>query len=65
MGTSPAWSEIQKGIRETIKQCENAINIKDDILIYGKDSEHDKHLIKVFETLHNNGLTLRKEKKKK
>jgi len=40
MGTSPASSKIKKRIRETIKQCENAINIKDNIFIYGKDSEH-------------------------
>ena len=42
MGTSPASSEIQKRVTETIKYCENAINIKDDILIHGKDNNHDK-----------------------
>ena len=31
MGTSPASSEIQKHIREMIKDCTNSLNIKDDI----------------------------------
>ena len=62
MGTSPASSEIEKRVRETIKDCENVINIKDDVLIHGKDNNHDKCLIKVFETLNVKGLTLRKEK---
>jgi len=62
MGTSPASSEIQKRVRETIAHCTNAINIKDDILIYGKNDEHDQQLIKVLETLYQHGLTLRKEK---
>lgn len=61
-GTSPASSEIQKKIRETIKKCHNAINIKDDILIFGKDDEHDQHLVMVLQTLYDKGLTLRKEK---
>ena len=34
MGTSPARSEIQKHIREAIKDCKNTIHIKDDILVF-------------------------------
>ena len=62
MGTSPASSEIQRSVPETIKNCKNAITIKDDILVHGKDNNHDKHLIKVLKTLSEKGLTLRKEK---
>ena len=62
MGTSPASKEIQKSVQETIKNCKNAITIKDDILVHGKDNNHDKHLIKVLKTLSEKGLTLQKEK---
>ena len=62
MGTSPASSEIQKRVPERIKDCKNAISIKDDFIVHGKDNDHDKHLIKVLKTLSEKGLTLRKEK---
>lgn len=62
MGTSPASSEIQKKVRETIAGCKNARNIKDDILIYGKGKEHDLYLEEVLRKLNEKGLTLRKEK---
>ena len=39
MGTSPASSEIQKCIREAIKDCKNTIHIKDDILVFGVGQE--------------------------
>ena len=53
---------IQKRVRETIKDCINTISIKDDILVHGKDNDHDKNLIKVLKTLSEKGLTLQKEK---
>ena len=62
MGTSPASSEIQKRIRNTIADCKNAHNIKDDILVHGKGVEHDKHLQEVLQKLAEKGLTLRPEK---
>ena len=64
MGTSPTSSEIQKCIRETIITCKNAINIKDDILIFGQgqDQDHDQHLKEVLTILQDKGLTLRCEK---
>ena len=43
MGASPANIEIQKQIREAIKDCKNTIHIKDDILSFGVGQEHDKH----------------------
>ena len=62
MGTSPASSEIQKRIRELLKNCENTINIKDDILVYGKGRDHDTALTTVLKVLNDSGLTVRKEK---
>ena len=62
MGTSPASSEMQKRIREIIKGCSNPLNIKDDVLIYGKGREHDKHLHSVLKVLSEEGITLQSEK---
>ena len=62
MGTSPTSSEIQKRIREMIKDCPNSLNIKDDILIYGKGKEHDTHLHLVLKVLNDKGNTFRSEK---
>ena len=62
MGTSPASSEIQKRIREAIKDCKNTIHIKDDILVFGAGQEHDKYLEDVLRTLQEKGITLRPEK---
>ena len=59
MGTSPASSEVQKRIRDTIRNCKNAIHIKDDIMVHGVGNEHDMHLKKVLETLRKKGITLR------
>ena len=59
MGTNTACSEIQKRIREAIKECSNAIQIKDDILIYGHDDEHDQHLINILTILKKKGITVR------
>ena len=44
MGTSPASSEIQKKIRGIISKCQNAIHIKDDILVHGTGQQHDVYL---------------------
>ena len=62
MGTSPASSEIQKRIRETISSCTNAIHIKDDILVHGTGKQHDHYLKKVIQTLKSKGITLRPDK---
>ena len=62
MGTSPASSEIQKKIREIINKCENAIHIKDDILVHGVGKHHDVCLEKVLLTLKENDITLRPTK---
>ena len=62
MGTSPASCEIQKRIREMIKDCPNSLNIKDGILVYGKGKEHDSHLHLVLKVLNDKGITLGSEK---
>ena len=59
MGTCAASSEIQKRIRELIEKFENAIHIKDDIMVYGKGDEHDVHLKNVLRTLQKHGITAR------
>ena len=62
MGTSPASSKTQKRLTEIIKDCPNSLNIKDDILIYGKGKKHDTHLHSVLKVLNDKGITLRSEK---
>ena len=62
MGTSPASSEIQKRIRETLTNCPKALNIKDDILVHGIGQEHDNNLKIVLDKLQSIGVTLRKSK---
>ena len=61
IGMSPTSSKIQKRIRETISTCKNAINIKDDILIFGKGQDHDQHLKEVLTILQDKGLTFHHE----
>ena len=55
---SPTSSEIQKRIRETISTCKNAINIKEDVLIFGQGQDHNQHLKEVLTILQDKGLTL-------
>ena len=62
MGTSPASSEIQKKISEIVSNCENAIHIKDDILVHGVGNQHDAYLEKVLHTLKDSNITLRPDK---
>ena len=61
-GTSPASSEIQKRIRETIKNCPNTVHIKDDIVVYGTRENHDGFLRNTLRTLQEKGITLRPDK---
>ena len=58
IGISPESSEIQKKITELIKNCTNAVHIKDDILIHGKGVQHDIHLCNVVKTLKKLKITL-------
>ena len=58
MVMSPASSEIQKRIRETIKHCKNAVHIIDDIIVHGTKENHDSCLKAVLETLQQKKVTL-------
>ena len=62
MGTSPARSEIQKRIRETVRNCRNILHIKDDIIVHGVGQQHDQFLIEVLRTLQEKGITLSPDK---
>ena len=58
MGTSPTCSEIQKLIRELIKNCTNAVHIKNDLLIHGKGVQHNIHLYNILKTLKKHNITI-------
>ena len=54
---------FQNTIAETLAGINNCMIISDDILVYGTtQSEHDITLTRVFEKLHQNNLTLNKDK---
>lgn len=62
-GISSAAEVFQNAIRETLGGIEGAINISDDILIYGKTQEqHNRTLEAVFQRLRDSGLTLNERK---
>ena len=62
MGTSPASSEIQKRIRETVRNCRNVAHIKDDIIVHGVGQQYDQCLSEVLRTLQEKGIILRPDK---
>ena len=62
-GISSAAEIFQNVIRETLEGIDGAINISDDILVFGKThSEHNRNLAAVFQRLREKGLTLNKSK---
>ena len=62
MGNSPASSEAQEKIKIVLEGCEGVMQIKDVVLVFGKDEEHDVRLREVLARFKKAGLTLRKEK---
>ena len=62
MGNSPASSEAHRRIKMVLEGCEGTVQIKDDVLVYGKDEEHDARLREVLARFQRAGLTLRREK---
>ena len=58
MGNSPASSEAHRRIKMVLEGCEGAVQIKDDVLVYGKDEEHDARLREVLAWFKRAGLTL-------
>ena len=62
-GVSSAAEVFQNAIRETLSGISGAINISDDILVFGAtQEEHDKNLKATFERLRECGLTLNRNK---
>ena len=62
-GTNSASEVFQNAISEQIKEILGAINISDDIIIYGKSQQdHDHALHTVLQKFANVGLTLKHEK---
>ena len=60
-GISSAAEIFQNVIRETLEGNDVAINISDDILVFGKThKEHDQNLKAVFQRLREKGLILNK-----
>lgn len=54
---------VQETIRTVIQNVQNAKNISDDIIVYGKSQqEHDQALDAVMQALQRNGLTVNKDK---
>ena len=62
-GISSAAEIFQNVIRETLEDIDGAINISDDILVFGKThKEHDQNLKAVSQRLREKGLSLNKSK---
>ena len=60
---SSAAEIFQNAIRETLSGIEGAVNLSDDILVYGRTQEdHDQSLRKTFQRLREKGLTLHRNK---
>ena len=64
MGTPTASGECHKRIEEILRGLKGVEQIKDDVVVHGVGREHDERLRKVFERFRQNGITLRKEKRK-
>ena len=62
-GVSSAVEIFQNVICETLAGIQGAINLSDDILVYGKtQEEHDQALESTFKRLKESGLTLNQKK---
>jgi hypothetical protein len=62
-GTNSASEIFQHVISEQIRDIPNAINISDDIIIFGQtQADHDEALRAVFERFSQIGLTLNQDK---
>ena len=55
-------SECHRRVRTVLQGCEGVVQIKDDVLVFGTESQHEGHLSAVLERFQEAGLTLRKDK---
>ena len=62
MGNNPASSEAHRRVKTVVASCAGVCQIKDDVLVFGKDEEHDERLRMVLTKFKEAGLTLREEK---
>ena len=62
-GIKSASEEYNEIIRNVFRNCEGVMNIYDDIIIFGENTEeHDKNLRNFLDTMIKNGLTANKKK---
>ena len=62
MGNSLASSEAHSRIKTVLAECTGAVQIKDDVLVYGDEETHDDRLRAVLDRFNEAGLMLRKKK---
>ena len=62
MGNSPASSECHRRVRTVLQGCEGVAQIKDDVLVFGTEGQHEGRLRAVLARFREAGLTLRKDK---
>ena len=62
MGTPPASAECHGKMTDILRGLEGCLQIKDDVVIHGKGTQHDERLQKVLERFREYGLTLNKKK---
>ena len=62
MGNNPSSSEAHRRVKTVVAGCEGVIQIKDDIVVHGKEEVHDERLKIVLARLKEAGFTLREEK---
>ena len=62
MGNSPASSECHRRVRTVLQGCDGVAQIKDDVLVFGTEEQHEGRLRAVLEKFKEAGLTLRKDK---
>ena len=55
-------SECHRRVRRVLQGCEGVAQIKDDVLVFGTESQHEGHLRAVLERFRKAGLTLWKDK---
>ena len=62
MGTPPASAECHGKMADILRGLEGCLQIKDDVVIHGKGTQHDERLQQVLGRFCEYGLTLNKKK---
>ena len=61
MGKSPASSKCHRRIRTVPQGCKGVARIKDDVLAFWTEEQHEGCIREVLERFREAGLTLRKD----